>query len=219
MKLVLIISHMAKHRMKPPTNGDLKKHSHDLLTLFEHLDGIGSARVATRLNSVIHGSLEYDILTCLSDFATHARYFNLNSLTAGYVTRDPLSQWNQLIIRIAKERIAARHIERVARESHQMSLAMQGIVTVVASTLDGKDMSVFPAFAEPRLHDLVSGHAMFHIVQIIKQIVDQLNDWAREAQAVGLSCGFKKMPVPHMREFFYFIPENKRDIMRKKRWS
>jgi hypothetical protein len=218
MKASLIIDHMVNNHFVPPKKSQMQSYGHDLVSLFERLRLLSGTDTTRPLDSIVMGSVEYDILQMLSEFAKRTRYFNLDSLSSAQSNEDPLASWNSIIERILKEDIHERHVRRVDRQSQFLASELRGLAIIIGTDLEKRPLSLKDAMSLPRQHDLAARHATFHVFCIIQSLVRQLSEISHNADTVALASGLRMPPVPHMKEFFDFTYHEKRDVLRKKRW-
>jgi hypothetical protein len=151
MKAVVILDHMAENGLKPPTTAVLRNYGHNLITLFESVRKVHTSIEPHPLTAVQAGSIEYEILEHLSDFANGARYFNLDTLSSGRAHGDPLIRWNRILARIVADDVPAREKARVGFEAGVVADALSGHAMFVVHGLDKQLLSYDEAFKLPAL--------------------------------------------------------------------
>lgn len=218
MKACVAISHMAHNRFAPPGKSDFKAYGHELASTFEKLKSIAVPKSSHPLETIAASSIEYAILDFLSEFATTTRYFNLDSLSKSTGSTDPLAAWNVIIERIVQDDIAAWRTERILRQSRHLASSLHGLATVIASDLDKNPLDLEGMIHQPRIHDIVSGHAVFHVVCLVRPLTKLLSEITHHALTVAQKQGHKSSPIPYMDEFFHFTLHDRHDILRKRKW-
>ena len=94
MKEILIAEHMAANALQRPTTNALKAHGHKLVDLVAAMRRVPGDEPQHPYSSLQPGSIEWEIVEHLSDFATGARYFNVvDGSSPSELLLDPLVRW------------------------------------------------------------------------------------------------------------------------------
>lgn len=217
MKVILIIDHMASNSMNPPSDRLLRKHGHDLVTLFDYLLALPDPK-PNPLDRVDRTAIPFQILTFLSGFAKHTRYYNLDSLVDSPSAADPLYEWHDIIAAILSVDITAKQKRKAEERGMAMIAATWDKALVIGQNLDGTPMTLSDAALLPQVHDLAARHAVFHVLEVVQSLKDILDYAVDHSHHTARSLGTTECPVPYMTEFLDFFCLDKKLILGKKRW-
>jgi hypothetical protein len=218
MKVALIINHMARNQFSPPSAEAMKKYGHKLPVLLEELRKISLADSVRSLDDIDEASVEWEMFTYLSDFASSTRYFNLDELGAGKTVADPLAHWRTIIRRIVKEDVSTKRVKKTMGQAAHLSQQMAGSVIVLAHDAEGKPMDVLNAIGQPMLDELAAPYAVWYMVSLLKKLEKSLREINDFADAEAHRQGRTDQPVPSMSEFFLFLYYDRAECLRKKVW-
>ena len=219
MKATFIINFMRENGLATPTNRRLREFGHDLTTLFDHLADLDIPGKPNPLQEVKPDSVERMILTSLAAFAKGSRYYNLNCLAGSSQLRDPLEMWNSVIERVLMEDVRLHDLKRAATESAMLANDLDGLSSFRWHDLEKQSLNTASTLALTRFHDLAAGHVVYHTIVLIKAIVQQLEDVSNLVLTDPANILNGTAPIPYMAEFFYFIHQRRKDILRKRRWQ
>lgn len=217
MKVILVIDHMARNSMDPPSDRVLRRHGHDLVTLFAYLQSL-SDPVPNPLQSISPTGIPFQILTFMSSFAKIARYYNLDSLVASSRSADPLSEWHDVVEAILSQDVTERQKQKAEERATEMIAATWDRTLVIGQNLDGTPMTLSDAALLPQMHDLAARHAVFHVLEVVQTLKDLLEYCVDHSHRMARSLGSTDCPVPYMTEFLDFFYLDKQLILGKKRW-
>jgi hypothetical protein len=224
MKAIIIVDHINRGQIHTLTKDDLKKKfGHNLITQFTHVGTISvpatppSAAVPTVPNPVSvvsHSSTGYAILEFLSKFGVGTRYHNLDSLVSAPTGVDPLTDWKTILDRILSEDVTQRRLDKVAFESDLMAHRAASGVVVISHGLDKTPLDLKGMFQNGPLQNEAARFVVFHLLEIIRPLVECLSDLCHAAYYVPTS------DVPEMQEALTFaMVDEKRLILDKKLWG
>ncbi|GFO81421.1 MAG: hypothetical protein A49_10480 [Methyloceanibacter sp.] len=127
LKLIVMIDYAVLNSASYPDNADLKRLGHDIERLYAE-----ARRVHSRLPDpedryeLPVGGLEDEIISFLSRFASTARYYNLDFLTAPNSQtgplQDPVAEWSRTI----GQQILLKHYKEKRRTADQQRAAATG---------------------------------------------------------------------------------------------
>ena len=218
MKAVVIIDHMAENGLKPPTATVLKNHGHNLTTLFASMRQIRTSLDPHPLAAVEVGSIEYDILEHLSQFANGARYFNLDTLSSRREDGDPLARWDRILTRVLVEDVPSKEKARVGFAAAAVVKGLSDNARFVIQGLDRRLVSLGEALELPALGAVAARYAIYRVFLLLAPLKAVLEDATDRVMALDHARGADTPSVPFMLEFLHFIWLDKRAILRKKKW-
>ena len=218
LKVIVILDHMSRNQLAPPSGAVLRKLGHDLQGLLTAVRGIPSRQSPHPMDRIRPGSIEQDIVDHLGQFAEACgRYANLDALTSGRVQADPLGNWKRILERILEEDVPGRAKDKARIGGKALAAAMSGSAKVIAHDLGKQPLSLEEWFVIPRMHELAAPKAIartFGILRPVKSLLEEVNDLVtaethRQRHATPV--------VPFMYEFFDFISDHP-SVLHKKRW-
>lgn len=105
LKLVIIIDHMRRNQMSPPSFKTIRNYNHNIDGLFDDCAKIAESIGLSDFKLPGEGSVERDIMDFMMKFANGVRYFNIDSLTGEKPKVPcPITQWDVILARLLFER-------------------------------------------------------------------------------------------------------------------
>jgi len=217
LKVIMIIDHMCRNEMIPPSVRQIKSYGHEILQLFEATQEIN---VRHRPGQPIKLSkCEHDLFSFLDEFGTGARYYNVNELSGASQGRDPLSAWAGVLNSILDE----NNLLKTANSRREKAVVQASLISpdvfVVAHGLDRRPLTLEDAYATMRVHDLACKYAVYHVVRVLAELRDLTMTLSHLAGAIDRTQGKDIPTVPSMHEFLSFVDTDKRAILNKMRWQ
>jgi hypothetical protein len=151
MKLIVIYNHRILNNDAFPDNAQLRKYSHNLSSMFDHaLEIDNQCGFDNGAEPFRKDALYKSIITFLSDFATQARYYNLDLITGKQQQGDePLKRWADEI----NAEIVSRHYKESAKRTekiHEVSEAMEENTFVMMTDESGNAITSLKHFLHGR---------------------------------------------------------------------
>lgn len=218
MKVVLVLHHMLEHQLQPPTGSQIRRYSHDLVTLYSEVKDIARAHSVRTVNDLNLDPVEDQIFQLLSEFAQRTRYANLDALGGQPACVDPLGQWDQILRRILESEVKPRAIEVISRQASEIAASIAPSTFVLVHDLNNKPMSAYEVLAIPRLQEVALRHAVRHVLRVLGALNAVLKDVCDAVQHQGMQISDSPV-VPFMGEFLQdFVNLDKHSMLHKKRW-
>lgn len=213
LKAIVIIDHMLHHQLAVPTKRQLQARGHNIVDLYDECERIGASR-----NSPIPGRAQLDtidgeLLQLLSDFARVTRYRNLDALSASQTSDDPLGRLNQLLLAILVRDVPQRQKDKIVNQANIIVNQIDDITHTVMHGLDQRPLSTADALSLPGLHDQSAQFAVLRIIKLLSPLRDLLANVSRGAYNFG-----PVPPFPQMHEFLEWLWDDRKYVLRKKRW-
>jgi hypothetical protein len=189
---------------KIPNNQDLNKYGHNIEQLFSNV----SEQIRPKSDFLNKNDLYPLILNFLSEYARVSRYHNLDSLTGIETSSDPLHKWKDI-----QNIIYKRHCKPISLSLNEISLLNifeQSSSIVASNEYDEPILNIVDYYMEGKDSDKIQGYSVFYIFQIIRHIVELLNE-----------ISGKKYLMPVLSEFFplYTGGMKTKEIIQKKNWN
>lgn len=210
MKIILIYDHRLTHDGAFPDNEALKSHGHRISTLLQKAKEIAERHELEVDDSEINDSIQAPIVQFLTDFATNARYYNLDTLTGrSHQSLEPLARWNSEVC----STIVQRHYKPSERRQAKIALVGEplGSFAHIQQTSDsGVQLTdAASAVSESALIDTKQRYSRLYLLALVKYVCNVL----RELE-------YKGNFYPCLREFFpVFTGGNRKDDLKKKSWN
>lgn len=162
-------------------------------------------------------SLEREVLDFFSEFATYARYYNLDALSTrpqNYV--DPLARWERVLNRVLATDAPAARVNQFRAQARALHSAMEGSVRAIQHGMDGSLLPLEQVFSLPMMHSLATPYTMVRLFNILTPLLETVGELGH--------IGFYGSPrasgphVPIFSEFFVHFGGSPAEIRRKKRW-
>ena len=208
LKLSLILEHCVGNKGTFPTHAQIKKFGHDVATLHKTAKAVSDRYQIEIPKSCRTDDLDERLLELLADFADSGRYFNLDALTGGGKSADPLPVWGKLLTEIYKRDVPP--LKRISDEEQIEALAnsmKETTVYVPAAGFDGTVQSYEDFFADHGKITLVMPEVVWRCARMLypfQMLIFELDQPLRSGQA-GRPEDF-----PHMWEICAFCSEDKK---------
>lgn len=211
MKLIVIYNHRMLNNDAFPNNAQLKNHSHHISSLFDHAVEVDKrCGFNNGAEPFSKDALYRSIISFLSEFATQARYYNLDLITGRPQHGDePLKRWADQI----NAEIERRHYRESAARNEtirQATSAMEKHTFVMMTDESGNDVtSLHQFYTDGDKVTCRQKYSMFYIYNIARFLCNTL-------ASLETKCGF----YPFLREFFaVFQNDNNSYVLNKKTWN
>ncbi|WP_434480138.1 hypothetical protein [Gemmatimonas sp.] len=213
MKLVFIVRHMADNDLAAPTRADVRKLGHDLSEIYRTL-----RLDISEASETDESSVHRQILGFFTEFATSTRYHNLDALTNGKPTRDPLDAYNRLFLRIVSDDLDRRLLQQISSQSRAMAEALEDIVGVIGHGLDGRLISLPNAFMLGPLHAAGTPLVIWRIYELLAPVRDALDSATDDAQQTNWRVIGGTAAIPFMNEFQDFLWNDREGVLEQNEW-
>jgi hypothetical protein len=120
-KLSLILDHCVRCKGTFPTHAEIKSFGHDLKTLYSSAKKAVDRHKIEVPESCRIDDLDERLLDLLTGFAMSGRYFNLDALTGGGKSVDPLPEWGRLLFEVYERDLPS--VRRLSNEEQVEALA------------------------------------------------------------------------------------------------
>ncbi|MDW9354622.1 hypothetical protein GOA97_01910 [Sinorhizobium meliloti] len=216
MKLVIVLDHKVGNELRNPTDQELKAFGHNIAAAYEACRSI-AARHDPRSAWFVKGSIEHDLLKCLSKFGKGARYYNLDQLAGSQRDDDPIVEWYEVHLRLAAEFIP---------HSKQVKINERAIRHCDTYKMSGWEQD-WKGEWWPNV-DMVFRHELFRrtrpyfvwtVIRISYPFYDLLRALSSSAHKIEEERGIKELGVPYMYEYFPFFLCNRRTSVERTRWT
>ncbi len=212
MKVALQMDHMLRNKMETLTVGQMKGFGHKLTDLYTAVRDISKMRgkpFQELKNTKSHVS---GVVTLLSEFAVATRYHNLDELAGSSNHRDPLAGWDSIITSVIDTTLPRRVKERAWRDSSMLQSMMENNILVRSMDLRMVPIAGMDVAAKRPFY----GAAMPYIItDLVLEILVPLRILLR---MLSYDPANSAPDIPHMHEFLLRIPDDRRTLLKKKRW-
>lgn len=212
LKAIIIMDHMLNNELSVPTKQQLQARGHNIADLYDECERIGSTRSPIPGRTQL-SPIDQELLMLLSDFARVTRYHNLDALSASQRGQDPLARWGQLLINILAEDVSEKQKVRILRQTALVTTKIGDCTFTLMHGLDQSPLSTSEALSLPGLHDQAARFAVLRLVKILAPVRDLLAHLSHEGYRFGPVPAF-----PQMQEFLEWLWDDRRHVLRKKRW-
>lgn len=179
-KLVFLVDHAIRSGGAFPTDQDLRKIGHDLVSLLAKCEAIGASLsqhrdYMARPSDAIHQGIE-DVLSL---FATKLRYYNLNHLAgAAQGQQDPVVLWwEKVATPIYNRHYSQRQREKDAADAVDVENMLGDMSFVLHSTEAGEPIrDVHTHFSHSRVTRVVQKYGRLYTLQIVRWLASILFD-------------------------------------------
>jgi hypothetical protein len=148
LKVSLILDHCVVNKGKFPTWKEIRGFGHDLVALHDSALAACKRHNVQIPESCMTDDIDERLIELLAGFADSGRYFNLDALTGGGNSADPLPEWGKLVAEIYKRDVPA--LTRLSDEEQieaQADSKKPATVYIPATGFDGTVQSYEEFFA------------------------------------------------------------------------
>jgi len=159
------------------------------------------------------------VLSFLSNFAVHTRYYNLNTLSDRAKTDSPLDEWADVASDLYKGSVSAGKSESQALKLMQQLDKMPGN-TGWTYQLDrtGHPMTVFDVYWRAYKIKAARPLAIWILIQALHPLYAVFDAIGMATHEIDVSTGKQVISIPYLVEFFPFLLADKPTTLRRKRW-
>jgi hypothetical protein len=212
LKICSIINHLINNELSPPSNTDLKIIGHNITALYERL--IKCSQPFFSIDSPI--GIERDLLEFLTEFAKSSRYYNLDALSEGKPSTDPISACYELLLRCWDDEVRNFRKQRIIDKLVQ-DLDASGMVGYMSEFgFDDHPMTTVDFYLRMTIVEKTTPMLIYHVINLLRPAYDYLS-------AVCGTAAFRSdadcPSIPYMYEFFVFLLSSRSDALRTKAWS
>lgn len=218
-KLIFIIDYCYTNQGVFPTDKELRKFGHNLISIVEHAKKVREKYPTDDVLAQWDDSeIGASILDCLSTFADGTRYFNLDYITNGKTKQsvDPIKLWYETVIQPALD----KHYSKKARERDELkfkALGNFGWDKVIMVRFTAEDGSGINSFDELNLHahSVRFGNkwAQLYLLRIVRFLSALLNDLSYKAYELRYDF------IPHASDFFGRFYNDDKYFKSRKGWK
>jgi hypothetical protein len=216
MKIVVILDHKVNNNLKTPTDRQLRAFGHSIIDCYSRCNSIAAAQDRVMDKWFAPGDLEYRLLEFLSEFASGARYYNLDRLVGAKHADDPLIRWYHVQISIARKYLSTKRREAIMQDArdHCEKFSLFGWEIGPRGEYD---LTIDVTY-QMEILKRTRGHCIWTIVRILQPFYFLLETLCDEIHKIDEKNGSDNTSVPHMTEFVAFFLCDQRTCVRRKNW-
>ncbi len=214
LKAIIIMEYMLNNNLQVPSKKQLKDFGHNIKELHKSAVEIANKRQVSVIPINELSSIDKGIIYLINDFALTSRYHNLDALSSSHLREDPLAIWGDIIFEILKEDVSEYQKQKIFGEAVVFGEAIEQHSITLMHGLDRKKLSTIEALALPGLHDQAVKFAVLRIINFLmplKQLIKTLSN-------MSYTLDLPMPPYPFMQEFLQWLWDDRRYVLRKKRW-
>lgn len=205
MKVIIIINYMALNELDTPSSSQIREYGHNLLNLFQKCSQIAKDHGVSEFNDFSSDNICRSILEFLSEFAQRARYHNLDSIAGAKVSEDPLSQWYNLVKKIAQTDIPAEERFQNEFQGRMLGALLSRNTIYLVHDLEQRLAPIDELYATATLIHLTVPYCIDRMLAIIVSLDSLLKHVTALAQSIDRrTSGSSAINIPFMSEFLEF---------------
>jgi len=207
LKLTLLLDHCIEKAGQFPTHAQIKKFGHDLVTLHAAAEAVVKRHAIEIPEACRADDIDRRFIELLSGFAVAGRYFNLDALTGGGKSVDPLPEWGKLLMEVYERDVPP--LKRASEEEQVEALAedLKPHTTYIPGTSFGGEALDYEAFYQDHgKSTLTMPEVVWRFARMLypfQMLVFEMNEALISGQAGD------PRNYPHMWEFCAFCGEDK----------
>jgi hypothetical protein len=218
IKLTLIIDHMQSNNLSCPTSDDIRRLGHDLVGLLKECQ-----RRASSINifcdlAFSSSAMKLEIIHLLNDYSKGLRYYNLDTLTGRSNSRDPLSIWNSIVMKIYNDEVPANKRNKTALQAQFFADTLRDTSLVIYHDLEQNSLDVDGVVMLPMMIEAAAPYAVCHIIEIVQEINKVQFAVADLAHEECAKQGLETSVVPFVHEHYFMLGADRKRNLKRKRW-
>lgn len=214
LKATYVIDHMLKNKFAVPADKKLRNFGHDVLGLYDECSRNSQDEDVKLPRASELDGITYSIVKMLGDFALRSRYFNIDALNKTPADPDPLVQLSSIFWAILDERVSVNVSYQVIRRARFLTERIGGKLIVRGVGLNSKPLTIAEALSHPVFHEKAAKYAVLRVVEFLWPIRDLLTHYSMKAHCLDSH----EAHIPEMWEFLTWLGEDRKSVLRKKKW-
>lgn len=207
IKIAYMLNYKLENNMSLPPEKEIFKLGHDLVRGYnicaDFKDAPDSFCKA--------GSVEYDMLTILSDFGRTSRYHNVNELLRKQTQADPIRAWHKIHVLVANEDISLRRQETLNMKAIAHCDRMR--MFNYAQNVNGDYIPYVDILSNMLVLEAASPSCVWRVISMVSPFYKLLYQLCSELHKKDDDS------VPYMYEFFAFLLCDKASALRRRSWA
>ena len=208
LKLALLLHQIVDCKGRPKQ--DIKQLGHNLKELYSIVDELVNTKGINRNEGLSDSPYKERLLDFFTNFASGARYANLDALNSKEKFVEPLLKWKGILDSIIDNEISEKTKSRIKQKSEYFYYLMRQRVGVVSYDLDSSQLSVYDYFIRPPLLTEAAKHIIWHLILLIYPVKQLISTFSYQNN--------NKFEIPYMEEFYDFLYLDRNYNFRKTRW-
>jgi len=213
LKIIIIMDHMLKHDLTPPSNKLLKELGHNIWDAYTQTIAISETHgVAIPKNM---DTVDTDIMNFLSEFGKNSRYYNLDAIGPQKSKQeDRLVSWHKILENILQYDVPKKSKAKANKDALITANAIQDIAFVIAHDFNQKELGIHNLMSDTKLQEKANQFVILRIVKILNPLKTLIANISDKAYLYP-----DPAPFPAMQEFLEkWLDTDKQYVLRKKKW-
>jgi len=213
MKIVLTADKVVNNDGQPFTDNTLKNYSHRLKEMYFACKVIYKKNIGSDINL---DECSTDLLEFLNEFAVRSRFYNLGELSTPRTEQDPLRKWYgvswEISNKFVPEYVRKRRFAKVRKFVEQNGLASKYLPQ---SVLTDYPELYTDFYIKNEIILMATPYTAWLLIEILHPMYSVLSHL--EYKEVDKNqTELNRLDIPYLSEFFPFLLQSKREILRKK---
>jgi hypothetical protein len=218
LKLTLIINHMQSSNLSCPTSDAIRKLGHDLIRLLKECQYCANT-IDTPCDLTFSSSpAKLEILHLFNEYSKGLRYHNLDALTGKSSSRDPLSNWSEIIMRIYRDEVPIRKKKKTELQAQALADSFRGRSVVLYHDLEQNSLDMDGVMILPLMIEAAAPYAVCHVIEIVHEINKVHFAVANLTHQECLKQGLETPLVPFVEEYYAMLGGDRNYHLTRKRW-
>ena len=219
MKLTILLDYMLENELSVMTDKQLKnQYGHKIKDLYSAIKTI-AIRHEISVDDFYNDGIELDIINFMHEFALTARYYNLSKLGGGSNTKDPLSEWWNIIYDLYLDEVTETERNNIRTKCYSICDARGSNSFTYHHDFHGNIMTELECIMYPMIIESSSPHATWYIIKILQPIFKVMRELQFKVQTLENELGEEKSVIPYLHEFFPFLYCSRSIVLKRKIWS
>lgn len=212
LKICAIINHLLNNNLSPPSNIDLRNLGHDITALYSKLfsfNGTTQDRPKTT-------RLETRLLDFITEFAKSSRYYNLDAISGGKQSNEPISKWYSLLLDCWENEVSTTRRNKIIETLLRDLDASGNVGYMYEFGFDDHPMTTFDYYLRQIIVKKATPLLIYHIISLLRPAYEYLSD---VCGTDVFNSDSDRPTIPYMYEFFPFLLSERSHAIRTKVWS
>ncbi|EGR2420696.1 hypothetical protein DYB69_17500, partial [Vibrio cholerae] len=205
MKLTVLLDYMLENKLRVMTDQQLKhQYGHKIKDLYSAIKTI-ALRHDMPVDGFVEEGTEWEIIKFMHEFALTARYYNLSKLSGSSNTKDPLSEWWNIIYDLYLDEVSETKRNNIREKCYSICDARGSNSFTYFHDFQGNIMTELECLMYPMIIEVSSPYAVWYIIKILQPIFFVLTELQFKVQQLESEIGDQKAVIPFLHEFFPFL--------------
>jgi len=95
---------------------------------------------------------------------------------------------------------------------------MRSSTVVIAHDLKNRPLELEDCLSVPQFFDVAGKYVMLDLTEIVRPLIELIEYLSLNVRNINITTTPKLCHIPEMQEFYWFLPDDRDSVLRKRRW-